>query len=206
MMSLDAHFTTNEVAHFSLYKAWQNFIFAWTIALTETELYALRPSLKISSNFPMWLFLKEFKHSNVILKIIEIESLRKHLVDRFFIIFKSCLSSFDVTDVNALILIQRDSISSKQHLYGGGRHVFDWAAQHPTVTWTPLYPPLFGSAFPFFFFFFFIYLFLLKRWGAGRWGERKKEGGVTMANISVRWGRTLPHKWHTIRRCVCACL
>ncbi len=104
MSSLDAHL------HTLLSVKLDDFIFAWTVSLTDTELFALRSSLNISSSFPMWLLFKAFKHSNVILKILEIS--RKHLVDRFFIIFKSCLSSFYVTDVNALILIQRDSISS----------------------------------------------------------------------------------------------
>lgn len=114
-------------------------------------------------------------------------------------LFISCLSRFDIPDIDSLILIQGDSVSSNHHLYGGRRHIFDWPTQHPTVTWATLCSPLFGALFPFFFF----YLVLLKLWGVESWGERKKEGGVTMANISVGWGRTLQHKWHMFRLYVC---
>lgn len=152
-------------------------------------LTALRPIRFIISSKQ---FLKGFKNSNEILKNKE---------NKMWL-FISCLSRFDIPDIDSLILIKGDGVSSNQHLYGGRRHIFDWPTQHPTVTWAALCSPLFGAFFPFFFF----CLDLLKWWGVESWGERKKEGGVTMANISVGWGRTLQHKWHMFRLYVCVCI
>ena len=47
---------------------------------------------------------------------------------------RSDLSRLDVPDVDSFVLVQRDGVSSDQHLHGSGRDVLDRAPQHPAVS------------------------------------------------------------------------
>lgn len=49
----------------------------------------------------------------------------------------SHLSTFDVSDIDALVLVQWDGLSSQQHLHGSGGDVLDGTPQHPAVPRAP---------------------------------------------------------------------
>lgn len=84
------------------------------------------------------------------------------------------LSSFDVPDVDAFVLVQWNGLSSQHHLHSGRRDVLDGAPQHPAVS-----GPTEGSAplraLGLFLRLLLSILFLLLL--AERTGEREEEGG-----------------------------
>lgn len=49
----------------------------------------------------------------------------------------SYLSTFDVSDIDALVLIQWDGLSSQHHLHSSGGDVLDGTPQHPAVPRAP---------------------------------------------------------------------